>query len=132
MKIDIGQFIVAAIVAAIGFTMLASANRSAIKAFGGAFLGGAGAFAWLTSFYFVGWRWLNVVVAIVVVIAIAVGLLRSKGWLTSVAGVVLIALALVGLQRIDAFHGIHLHGALSDTFQAAGDMWRQVFGHQVP
>ncbi|HET6622480.1 MAG TPA: hypothetical protein VFG56_00930 [Candidatus Saccharimonadales bacterium] len=125
MKLDLGQLIIALIVAWLGIWLLQGGRSSTVKAIIGAFLAGLGLFAALMSIYVVDYRWVNTLLAIVVLIAIGVALFKAAGIATTAIGLVLILVGLGAIDQLSLFGDIHLNGALKDTFDQAHRMWNR-------
>lgn len=125
VKLDLGQLIISLIVAWLGIWLMSSAHSSALKALVGGFLAGLGLFAALMSIYVVDYRWINTVLAVVIVIAIGVAMFKAAGVLTTVVGVILILVGLGAIDQLSIFGDLHLNGALKETFDRAHQMWNR-------
>lgn len=128
LKLDLGQLIVALLVAWLGVWLLQGGRHSAVRAIVGAFLAGVGLFAALMSIWVVDYRWVNSLLAVVILIGIGVALFRAAGIATTVLGVIVILIGVTAIDQLSLFGDIHLNGTLKETFHHAHQMWNRSVG----
>ncbi|HET8689918.1 MAG TPA: hypothetical protein VFL81_00550 [Candidatus Saccharimonadales bacterium] len=127
VKMDLGQLIVALVVAGVGLWLLNGGRAGAVRAIAGAFLSGVGLFAVLMSIWVVDYRWINTLLAVIALIAIGIALARAAGVVTTVLGIIVILIGVAAIDQLSIFGNIHLNGALRETFHQAHRMWNRNF-----
>jgi hypothetical protein len=124
---NIPLLIASSLIIAVGSAMIAKRGNDLLT-IGGVVLVAIGGLAAFEMFYIDGLRWMNAIAGLVLVIVLGLFLIRSApGWITTIAGVVVLILGTFALSDTYPLNRVDLGGSIGTAFRTGTDQLVDIF-----
>lgn len=127
--VNVPLLIFSMLILVLGSWLFQAGRTSTIRAIGGAFLMAVGVLALLNSGYFEGFRWVNELLGVAVVLAIGVGLIiKAPGNITTGVGVIVLVLGVLALSDTYPFDEIKFGNGPVEAFNNGFNELLEILG----
>lgn len=104
-------------------------SRGTIRAIGGAFLIAVGGLAFLNAFYFDGFKWINELAGVALVISVGIGLIKNApGAITTAVGIVVLILGVLSLSQTRPFDNLKIGSGPVAAFDNGFNELKNILG----